>query len=323
MEKRLISIIIPVYNVEEYIEQCIQSVINQTYKKLEIILIDDGSIDKSGKICDVYADRDKRIIVIHKENGGLSDARNKGIDIASGEYITFVDSDDYVEDSFIEDLYTTLINNNAEMSICNIIKVNDKGEKIENIGFAEDELVNGKKILKGICEHKNVIESIVAWNKMYSKDFFRENRYPKGRIHEDEFLTYKILYYAKKVAITNKFLYYYRQNDNSITGKKFNVKRLDFLEALEERLKFYHNHNEEYLYNKTFEMIMSVIREFYIKVKKYIDNSMDIQRALIKKYRIMYIKFIKIKDISVKTKIKSLAFYIMPNIFFEFKKRKF
>ena len=174
MEKRLISIIIPVYNVEEYIEQCIQSVINQTYKKLEIILIDDGSLDKSGKICDAYADRDKRIIVIHKENGGLSDARNKGIDIASGEYITFVDSDDYVEDSFIEDLYTTLINNNAEMSICNIIKVNDKGEKIENIGFAEDELVNGKKILKGICEHKNVIESIVAWNKMYSKDFFRE-----------------------------------------------------------------------------------------------------------------------------------------------------
>ena len=114
MEKRLISIIIPVYNVEEYIEQCIQSVINQTYKKLEIILIDDGSLDKSGKICDAYADRDKRIIVIHKENGGLSDARNKGIDIASGEYITFVDSDDYVEDSFIEDLYTTLINNNAE-----------------------------------------------------------------------------------------------------------------------------------------------------------------------------------------------------------------
>ena len=321
-KKQLISVIIPVYNVEKYIEQCIESIINQTYKKIEVILIDDGSIDKSGAICDEYAKIDKRIIVIHKENGGLSDARNKGIDIAKGEYITFVDSDDYVKENFIEDLYTAIINNNAKLSICNIIMVDEDGNTIENLGFSSDKLVNGKEILKGICEYRNLIEGIVAWNKMYSKDFFKENRYPKGKIHEDEFLTYKILYFANKVAITNRFLYYYRKNDNSITSKKFNVKRLDFIEALEERLVFYNSYKEKYLYNKTFERIINVIRIYYIKVKKYIADSKEIQKKLLKKYRKMFVEFIGIKDISFITKIKALAFYIMPNVFFELKKRK-
>lgn len=322
-KKQLISVIIPVYNVEKYIEQCIKSIINQTYKKIEVILIDDGSIDKSGAICDEYAKIDKRIIVIHKENGGLSDARNKGIDIAKGEYITFVDSDDYVKENFIEDLYTAIINNNAKLSICNIIMVDEDGNTIENLGFSSDKLVNGKEILKGICEYRNLIEGIVAWNKMYSKDFFKENRYPKGKIHEDEFLTYKILYFANKVAITNRFLYYYRKNDNSITSKKFNVKRLDFIEALEERLVFYNSYKEKYLYNKTFERIINVIRIYYIKVKKYIADSKEIQKKLLKKYRKMFVEFIGIKDISFITKIKALAFYIMPNVFFELKKRKY
>ena len=323
MEQKLISIIIPVYNVEKYVEQCIKSVINQTYKKLEIILVDDGSLDRSGKICDDYAKKDKRIIVIHKKNGGLSDARNKGLDIAKGEYITFIDSDDYVKNTFIEDLYTAITKNNAELSICNINEVNDKGEIIGNIGFSEDKLIKGKKLLNNFCEDINVIETIVAWNKMYSKEIIKDFRYPKGRIHEDEALTYKILYFTKKISIINKYLYFYRRNANSITGKGFNIKRIDYIEALEERLEFFKQHNEEYLYYKTFERFMRIIRVFYIRTRKYINNSKELQKKLVKKYRKFYITFLKIKEIPLKTRIKALDFYIMPSIFFEIKKKKY
>lgn len=132
MEKQkqtLVSIIIPIYKVEQYLIDCIQSVCSQTYKNIEIILVDDGSPDNCGKICDDYAKMDKRISVIHKENGGLSDARNKGIDIARGDYITFVDSDDYVETTFIEDLYNAIEKTNSDISICNINVVDENGKK--------------------------------------------------------------------------------------------------------------------------------------------------------------------------------------------------
>ena len=264
-KQKLVSIIIPIYKVEQYLVDCIQSVCNQTYKNIEIILVNDGSPDNCGKICDDYAKKDKRISVIHKENGGLSDARNNGINIARGDYITFIDSDDYVETTFIEELYNAIEKNNSDISICNINVVDENGNKIGKLGFKDNIIVDGKQIVKGICEQKNIVESIVAWNKMYSSKILKKYKYPVGKIHEDEFLTYKILYQAESVAIINKYLYNYRKNNQSIVGKKFNQQRLDLLEALSERLGFYKNNKEDYLYLMTLKIYLNQLIEYYIK----------------------------------------------------------
>ena len=229
----LISIVVPVYNVDK----CIESIINQSYSNLEIILVDDGSKDSSGIMCDSYILKDKRIKVIHKENGGLSDARNVGIDKAKGEYIVFIDSDDWIDEKMIEILYNIIKKNNSDISICDYFlayneEIQTQKEDIEIINLSNIEAL--KKIYDkdlGVC-------MIVAWNKLYKRNLFKDDiRYPYGKIHEDEFTTYKLLYKAEKISYTKQKMYYYRQRENSITSS-FNKKRLDCLEAFDERVKY-------------------------------------------------------------------------------------
>jgi len=318
MENDLISIVVPIYKVEKYLKKCLDSIINQSYRNLEIILIDDGSPDNCGKICDEYAIIDNRIKVVHKENGGLSDARNCGIDIAKGKYITFVDSDDYIESQYVEKLYDAIQANNTKMSQCNILIVDDNGEILEKTGYENISVKTSKELLKELYgEH--CIENIVAWNKMYERELFKDLRYPTGKIHEDEFTTYKILYNIDKVAIANDYLYNYRKNENSITERKFNLKRLDMIEAFEERMQFFENKNEFELYISTLLMYMQKIKECYIKTKKFIDNSKTTQRELIKKYRKNYVKILQFKNISNVKKIKWFLFYILPGLYFYLK----
>ena len=191
MKQPLISVIIPVYGVEKYIAQCLDSIINQTYKNLEIILVDDGSPDACPKLCDEYSKIDKRIKVIHKKNGGLSDARNVGIDICKGNYITFVDSDDWIEKDMIEQLYSLINKFSADISICNFLRTSDEKMKIFNKNekikcYNKYEAI--RELLKG---HK--IQDY-AWNKMYKKEVFYNIRYPKGRNMEDKGTTYKTFF---------------------------------------------------------------------------------------------------------------------------------
>lgn len=317
---KLISIVIPVYNVEKYLEECLNSVINQTYSNIEIILVDDGSPDGCGKICDKYANEDNRIKVIHKKNGGLSDARNYGIDAASGEYITFIDSDDYVDSGYIEKLYSAIKVNNTKISQCGILKINNQKEVLEKLGYLENEVKTGKDMIKDIY-NRHWGENIVVWNKMYSIELFKDFRYPVGKIHEDEYITYKILYYTDKIAVIDEYLYNYRQTDNSITGKKFNVKRLDILEALEERMDFFRENNESELCENTLKVYLETIRRYYIETKLNIKKSSQIQRELIKKYRSNYTKLLKIKDINKFEKIKMFVFYVFPEIYYKIKKQ--
>lgn len=318
----LISIVVPVYKVEKYIKECLDSIINQTYTKIEVILVDDGSPDESGKICDEYAHKDVRIKVIHKKNGGLSDARNYGIDIAQGKYITFIDSDDYIDSKYIEELYNAIKLNDVKVSQCNILKVNDEKEILRKIGYLDSQIKSGKEMIKDIY-NKHWIENVVVWNKMYAKELFKDLRYPVGKIHEDEYTTYKILYDLDKVAIINKYLHNYRQNENSIIGRSFNVKRLDVLEAFEERLMFFKERNEIELYELTLIEYLQKIRECYIKTKKYINKSQNIQLDLINKYR-KNLKIINtMKDIDNKKKIKLFLFYIFPKLYYKIKEIKY
>lgn len=236
----VISVVVPVYNQEKYLEKCINSLIGQTYAELEIILVDDGSTDKSGAICDAYAKKDTRIRVIHKENGGLSDARNRGIDIATGEYIAFVDSDDYVAFHMYEKMYQELVEKQVDMVVCNCSLVDGDNQLIggKDYAFANRiytnvDMINGEDITG-----ENYFLTVVAWNKLLKRKVFSTLRYPKGKYHEDEFVFHKMYDQVKKIACISDKLYFYRQVSGTITDTKNVLYRLDRVEAMYERMRY-------------------------------------------------------------------------------------
>ena len=206
-----ISVIIPVYNVGKYLKRCIDSIIQQNYDNLEIILVDDGSSDNSGKICDEYAVIDKRIIVIHKSNGGLSDARNRGLDICTGKYISFVDSDDWIE----KDFYKFAVNNLGEndLLIFDYYLTDGKNKKCINTLSKSCKLTVGECLLE---LSKANIQSY-AWNKLYKRELFLSIRFPKGRNYEDQAIMHLIVHNCNRIKYFNKAFYNYYQNQNSIT----------------------------------------------------------------------------------------------------------
>ncbi|MFD1848639.1 glycosyltransferase [Oceanobacillus bengalensis] len=237
----VISVIVPVYNVKKYVAKCIESIINQTYKHLEILLINDGSTDESGMLCDLYGEKDHRIRVIHKENGGLSDARNKGLEHATGEYISFIDSDDFIHEVFYETLMNLIVSNKADIAQCNFLKVYEEDNAIRSTDV--DEKTATYSNIEALDRlYKNIVK-VVVWNKLYKRELLSDIQFPKGKIHEDEFTTYRILYKAGRIVTTSKPMYYYLQRTNSITGGKFNEKRLATLEASKEQIRFFDQRN--------------------------------------------------------------------------------
>lgn len=228
---KLVSVIIPIYNVEKYIRKCVDSIIRQTYKNIEILLVDDSSPDQCPLICDEYAKKDQRITVIHKNNGGLSDARNAGLKIAKGEYVAFVDADDYVDDNFIEILLNTAIKENADISVCSYYKVY-KHKIVAPTKSISSTVLNNIEAMRDIFTIPSLCE-VMAWNKLYKRDLFTHNNilFPIGKIHEDNFTTYKLFYYSNSIVFTNQPLYYYVQREGSIMGSKFNKRSLDMIEA--------------------------------------------------------------------------------------------
>lgn len=238
---KLVSIIVPVYNVEKYLERCINSIIQQSYNDLEIILIDDGSTDASGKICDEYKEKDDRIIVIHKENGGLSDARNAGIKIFTGEYVTFIDSDDYVSKNMVSNMLDIL-----EKSSCRIVQV----EFIKGYAYDYTFMETGEyRVYSKREAFENRDVHVCVCGKMYESSIARERYFPVGKINEDEYYTYKCVYEAEKIAVMKDKMYYYFQQPNSIMHKKSSYLRLDALEAYDERIEYFHQKKEERLAN--------------------------------------------------------------------------
>jgi len=220
----LVSVIVPIYKVEKYLNKCVDSIMKQTYKNLEIILVDDGSPDNCGKICDEYAQADERIKVIHKENGGLSDARNEGIKIANGDYIMFVDSDDYLSLDCVEHLYHTSIEHNADLVIGSNKKFDDEsGEIIWNTADSENkiEIMNRTDAMKDMF-----MNGCSAWARLYKASVHKDIFFPYGEINEDEAIVLKILERCNTVVKTNKVIYNYRWRAESITSASFSPKKL-------------------------------------------------------------------------------------------------
>jgi len=295
-ENELISIVVPVYNVEPYLKRCLDSIIEQTYKNIEIILVNDGSTDESGKICENYKQKDKRIILIEQKNSGLSEARNAGVIIAKGKYITFVDSDDFIHKLYIERLYKLLKFHHAQISCIGI-------HKFYSVPFIENDLTpvvrlfSGMEAIKDMWYQRMITNS--AWAKMYETRLFESVLFPKGRLYEDLGTIYKLFYEAEIIAVSTEVLYYYFQRPDSIMNQKFDIKKFDRIEVSKELIRWA-DCVEDKLYKaaltRYFVSNVQVLREipFEIKYKK------DIEKIWkeIKKYRFKVIKNKEAKGIT-------------------------
>ncbi|MEH7076807.1 glycosyltransferase family 2 protein [Neobacillus drentensis] len=267
-----ISIIVPIYNVEPYLRKCVESILSQSYTNIELILVNDGSPDKCGGICDEYAKKDNRIKVIHKENGGLSSARNAGLEIATGDFIGFIDGDDFVDTDMYEILYNLLVEYSADVVECSFKIVKDSNfQPIENDKIFDGRIESGDNLfaLKRLLEYpiRNV-----AWNKLYKKELFTGLRYP-DKLYEDGFLAYKIFYKLKKYVFVALDKYNYIQREDSIMGKqkKYTIKNLDGLEVQEERYQF--------LKERTNNLSILILAEFNLF------NQIMFHYKMIKKYK--------------------------------------
>jgi len=245
-----ISVIVPVYKVEAFLERCVDSILNQSFADFQLILVDDGSPDNSGAICDRYAAEDSRVAVIHQENGGLSAARNAGIDLAlaqsDSQWLTFIDSDDWVEPEFLQYLYTAAVEGGCGISTCGYYQT--QGERIPHAGelqygvLTSDEYFCGDRVDPG--------ERVIACAKLYRKELFAQLRYPVGKLHEDEFTTYKAVYDAGKVAVVSAQLYAYYQNAQGIMYSRWTERKLASVEAAEEQLAYARERGLEQLEKK-------------------------------------------------------------------------
>lgn len=244
MAEVLVSIIVPVYKVETELGRCIQSILCQTYKNLEIILVDDGSPDNCPELCDRYAKIDSRIRVIHKKNGGLSDARNAGLDIAKGKFLSFIDSDDWVSENFIECLVRNIVETDSDIAICGYAMVHENGRQRHY----------GTKESREILEHEQAISALfgqlkfgcMICTKIYRAELFEGIRFPKGKIYEDIAVSLPLFDRSKRCVIINDKLYNYFQRKGSIVNSKFDERKLDMLEYVQNMIDYSYRHGHKY-----------------------------------------------------------------------------
>lgn len=269
-----VSVIIPVYNVEQYIAICLDSILHQTYSNIQIIIVDDGSTDRSPMIADEYASKDERITVIHKKNGGLSDARNVGIDRSTGDYIMFLDSDDYVDHRFIEASLENIKNYDADIACFRFTYVDDTSEiKLSSVSSSQDfQVYSNIEGIKDIFTLGGTLK-VNAWNKIYRRQLFFDNniKYPIGRLYEDNLTTYRLMFFAKKIIYFNESLLSYRQRQGSIMKNRLttaNIKqRVGMVDEtigwLSPRISAVDLRDIKKIYLRTLTLVM--LRECFVK----------------------------------------------------------
>ncbi|MBR3683781.1 MAG: glycosyltransferase [Lachnospiraceae bacterium] len=268
----MISVIIPIYNTGKYLEKCIESVLNQTYTDLEVILVNDGSTDNSLDICREYEKKDPRVILISQENKGISAARNAALKAAKGDIFSMVDSDDYLEPEMFELMLDKMNEQDADIVACNYRKVYENPKDNPSCDEEESESVHvydGKEAVKQLMEGKNATRLIVAHCKIYKKHLFEQVFYPEGKVHEDEFVTYLLIYKSKRVVFFEKKLYNYMQRQGSIMSEIANVKLsvFDKSDALYERVRYFEDGDEEL---------------FVLAVRRYLEEYLKVLRLYVR-----------------------------------------
>lgn len=311
----LISVIIPVYNVEAYLTECVESVLAQTYEQFEIILVDDGSPDNCPAMCDGFAARDSRIRVIHKENGGLSSARNAGIDAARGDYLAFIDSDDLWTPLFLERLYRAVSETGADFAVCLFRRFRgnppeELPESVQTVTLTQREAF---ECLFGL-RNENMV---VATNKLYHAETFRNIRYPVGQIHEDEAVIHELIGNAKTVAWVDERHYLYRQAPNSITTAAFDLRRLDEMYAKERRIAYFDDRGMQDLADRTRIVYLNNLMRLYRTVQAEETDSAAAEDAcgrIYERFRELYTLALVLES-SVRAKLRYWLFCHMPELF--------
>lgn len=309
--KELISIIVPVYKVEEYLDRCVQSIINQTYKNLEIMLVDDGSPDNCPNKCDNWARVDSRIKVIHKANGGISDARNAGMKAATGDYISFIDSDDWIHEQFYEILLDIMHNSNADIAGCKIKTAYEYGEdsKISHYNVKE---YNVHEAMKAVIEEKIPVP---VWCKIYKREVIQNELFDVGKCHEDVFWTYRAYGNCRKAVAVDAEMYYYFQRKGSIMGEAFSEKRLDALEAMEKRCRYIEKKVPE-LSDLALIKYMELCMYQYQTVcrDKPLDIADEIKMKIIGRVKSEKHRFRELRQLSVKERMWMRLFSMLPDL---------
>ena len=309
----LISIIVPVYNNEKYLDKCVKSIVNQTYQNLEIILVDDGSPDNCPRICDEWAKTDGRIRVVHKQNGGVSSARNAALDIATGDYISFVDSDDYLEPNAIEVLLSEIAKNNADISMGSLFFDYIDGRETQK-QESSNLIIENDDILKDYLLDKNIRPEV--WNKLYKADLFRNIRFPLGTSYAEDFkINYYILKICKKAALSDKCLYHYLQESgNSSTTSYMTVPRAESYKISKEILDDQKSESELYycaLWRLIVRLFALITRVCKADDKSFMGRYFDVYRQEILKYK----KEIYKGNYTKKQKLATFLLDKMPKIY--------
>ena len=314
-EKPLVSVIVPVYNVKAYLKRCVYSIVAQSYKNLEILLIDDGSTDESGRLCDELSQQDDRIRVFHQANKGLSGARNKGLDEMRGDWVLFVDSDDYISPDCIEVLYS-LTGEGVEIVSGSLIRTKKADLDFEAIQENENtEIITGRKAIEIIYGSGPKLLSIVACGKLFGKNCFQKWRFREGIIHEDEELMWKLLYECNRIAVTQQIVYAYFMTANSIMRGGFSPERLVYLDILAERAAFFEKKQEKRLFELTQKTRCYALFDLYIPSRDAGDKNAQISASLKKEFNSLFPDAIKMKAVNRKAKVSLFLMRFAPPIY--------
>lgn len=276
----MISVIVPIYKVENYLSRCIDSLLCQTFSDFELILVDDGSPDRCGEMCDHYAQIDSRIRVIHKGNGGLSDARNAGLAVAQGDYISFVDSDDWVAPQYLERLLNGLLTARADICECEVYRTS--GDSCNQATSSKLQAFDSTIALEQLILDGEFHQYV--WNKLYRRETIGNISFPKGKTNEDEFWTYQVFGKAEKIAKITDVLYNYYQRPNSIMGTGYSLKRLDSLEAKKQRQQYVELFFPELKVKAKINYYFSCVYAGQMAVKALPSGEFNIARSRINEY---------------------------------------
>ena len=303
-----ISVIVPVYKVEKYLDICVKSILNQTFADFELWLVDDGSPDNCPQMCDEWAKKDGRINVIHKKNGGLSDARNAALDRMNGKYVTFVDSDDYLTDDAFQILYSAVVNNNADVSVGNMFSI-DENDNVKNFYFpaSDEKILEGDDLLQTLYQP-------CAQNRLYKSEIFKKLRFPFGRLYEDVFIYHDVLSQTKKMVLTGRPVYYYRIRSDSIMHSDYSIRFTDIIDGIKARYEWLDSIGKKELANEARLFVYARVAVAYANLDKSIPENKKRLDEISLIYSECYDVLMKEKNISFKQKIRLILLKYFPEI---------
>lgn len=311
-----ISIIVAVYNLESYLPKCIDSILAQTFTNFELILVNDGSLDKSGEICDDYEKRDSRIRVIHKENGGVASSRNAGLEVAQGKYIGYVDNDDFINKYMFETLYKHAVLHSSDIVVCDFMRIDNEQycNTEELVSDYDVQHFTGMEALEQLYTD-DYVTLVVPWNKLYKREVLENITYEIGNLYDDETVVHKLLYNSKNITYIHTTFYYYLTRIGSQINSPFTIKRFGKVYALSDRVDYFNKHKLHHLHEKALKHYYEFFIWYYNTAATELIGVEKELKALKKTFNRRLLSLLKLKDLGWKEKCTSILFWVSPFLY--------